>query len=312
MRLPIVIVVVVLAITLGVAGGFGLTSWVDRSRSDLGPGDVVRTYLQALADGDADTAVAMGATLPPDQSLMNDEVLKSAREHAPITEIKVTEVDGSVVRAEYRLGERPVTFEVTLVDTDRGPRLEHTWGLLRLAPVAGENLSKFVYGVEVTAAQTPVFPGVYPVQTGRELIDWGEDASAVVDRPAPFESVSTKLRPRLTEAGIRAFEQRTREFLSGCLSAKELAPKGCPFSVKPSGKAAPASVTWTAAEGDPMEDFEPRVDADNVLVPTARFDFTVVARWQQDGEPKNAARYVGGRATLDISDEQKPVFAWKD
>lgn len=313
-KLPMTIVVAVLAIALGVAGGFGLTSLVDRNNAD-GPDDpeqVVRAYLRALADGDAATALSLGAEPPPETTLLTPEVLARAREHAPLTEVEVTGTDGTVVRAEYRLGDRPVTAEFTVVDTPDGPRLARAWGLLRLEPAAGHDLARMVFGVQVTEPRTAVFPGVYPVHTGRELIDWDEDATVLVDRPDPHAAPRTVLRPRLTPAGEEVFAHHTREFLRRCLTAKQLAPEGCPFSAEARGEVAPGSVVWTVPDGDPMAEFEPRIDFDNVLVTTARFDFTVVARWQEDGESMNAERYVDGRATLDISDEDAPVFTWRN
>lgn len=314
-KLPVTIVVGVLAIVLGIGGGYLLTRLVDNRPGPTAgdsPAAVVRQYLEAVAAGDADTALALGAGQPSDTTLMTPEVLALANARAPITEIDVSDTDEWLVPASYLLGDQRVTAEILVVDTDDGPKLEQTWGVLRLNSAAGPDLSRIVYGVEITAEETPVFPGVYPVGTGRELIDWGERATAVISRPESWSSGDADLQPRLTEAGEEAFATATREFLDRCLQARQLAPEGCPFSARPRGEVTPDSVVWTTPDGDPMAAFEPRIDFDNVYLATARFDFVVVARWQEDGQSMNTEQYVGGRATMDLSDDDNPVFAWQN
>lgn len=311
--LPVVVAVAVVAITLGIGGGWGLSSMDPPGSAD--PSDsaaVVRAYLEAVAAGDADRALALGVSQPPDHTLMTNDVLERVNAIAPMTDIHVPETTATLVPASYLMGSQRVNVEIPVAQTSDGPRLQQTWGLLRLrSPSGTEDLPRMVHGVIVTADDTPVFPGVYPVETGRTLLDWGPQATGVVTRPGAFTANDPVLRPALTDAGTERFAAATRRYLEDCLASVTLTPAGCPFEASTSQTPDSGSISWSLDE-DPMARFDPRVDYDNPHMATAHLSFSVQAHWRVDGNSRNLSFFVSGRALFDLSDDQQPRFTWRD
>lgn len=310
-----VLVVALLAVALGIGGGWGLSSISSGNQQTPknGPSNssaVVRAYLEALAEGDAEAALALGQSLPADRTLMSAEVLAQVNASAPITEIRVPDTTSSTVSASYLLGSQRVNLEIQTVQTPEGVRLRQTWGMLRLRSSDRGSLPRLVHGVSVTADETPVFPGVYPIETERALLDWGPDAVGIVTRPESFGAKDPVLRPTLTEIGTQRFAAATESYLTECLASDSLTPPNCPFEAASSDEPDPGSISWSIEE-DPMEEFDPRVDYDDSTIATARLSFRVQAHWRVDGTSRNTARFVSGRAVFDLSDDEQPKFTWR-
>lgn len=312
--LPVVIVVALLAVGLGIGGGWGLSSATGGNQGDVDSASessaVVRAYLEALARGDAESALALGQALPADRTLMTSDVLARVNEAAPITDILVPDTTAPTVSASFLLGSQRVNLEISTVSTPDGPRLRQTWGMLRLRSSDRGALPRLVHGVPVTAEEIPVFPGIYPVETGRALLDWGPDAVGIVTRPESFGAHDPVLRPTLTEIGTQRFAAATESYLTGCLASESLTPPDCPFEASSADEPDAGSISWSVEE-DPMEQFDPRVDYDDSSTATARLSFRVQAHWHVDGKSRNTGRFVSGRAVFDLSDDEQPTFTWR-
>ena len=84
------------------------------------PSDAVAAYLQALATGDATTALSYTADPAPTGRLLTNEVLAKSRKRAPLTDIDVPVVEdqnAKSVSARYMLGKSDVSesFDVVKV-----------------------------------------------------------------------------------------------------------------------------------------------------------------------------------------------------
>ena len=85
--------------------------------------DVVSDYLNALAAGDAQTALRLSAATPGSTALLVDDVLNQQLKKAPITDIHVDGVVTTMnsptgrifVRASARFGAQPTTATIALV-----------------------------------------------------------------------------------------------------------------------------------------------------------------------------------------------------
>jgi hypothetical protein len=75
------------------------------------PSDAVKACLEAIASGNAETAIALSDTAPTDATFLTDEVLQASNKLPPITEIGVPEVVDEYayrVAASFKLGKQQV------------------------------------------------------------------------------------------------------------------------------------------------------------------------------------------------------------
>jgi hypothetical protein len=84
----------------------------------LRPSDAVAAYLQALATGDATTALSYAADPAPTGRLLTNEVLAKSQKRAPLTDIDVPVVEdqnAKSVSARYKLGKADVSDSFDVV-----------------------------------------------------------------------------------------------------------------------------------------------------------------------------------------------------
>jgi hypothetical protein len=115
-----VIAVVVATRDPGAQGGQGTGSQqTNTSQSGASrPSDAVAAYLQALAAGDATTALSYAAEPAPAGPLLTNEVLAKSLERAPVTAIDVPAVEdqnAKSVSATYTLGDSAVSESFDVV-----------------------------------------------------------------------------------------------------------------------------------------------------------------------------------------------------
>ena len=84
--------------------------------------EAVKSYLDALAAGQAAVALALGKDQPTDTTFLTDAVLADSLKRAPITAITVSppddEYDNSI-EASYKLGDQQVNETFTVQKTGR-------------------------------------------------------------------------------------------------------------------------------------------------------------------------------------------------
>jgi hypothetical protein len=195
------------------------------------PSDVVRSYLDALARGDASAALALG-TAPDDRALLTDEVLRQQQNLAPISAVRVlgsrTGSSGAVVRVRYRIGERAVTDAIELLRRGDGWALNHVAVDVELSALSSLP-QPTVLGVAAPAGGTVyVFPGI--VQFGS-----ADTAFALAPSTAVFSNPDVPAManptPVLSDTGRAMLTKVISAAMSRCARSRSLHPHGCPQHV---------------------------------------------------------------------------------
>lgn len=251
----VVVLVVTLVVTLGGGG----------SASD--PDAAVKTYLQALSDGDAEKALSVMKT-PPSDLLLNDEILKKQQDIAKISDIKVVDTtkagDMATVQATYTYGDRKADETFMLHETGDSWRLDDGAVAVELSSsVAVPQLTAF--GVPVDQeAKIYFFPG--PMEWGSADKNFTIVDSKAKDFPMSAQGYysASQLTTDLSATGRRAVESAITSYLDNCALSKQAdasADKpGCEQNAY-AYDAEPGSATWTAPTD--LSKLEYRVAYDN-------------------------------------------------
>lgn len=244
---------------------------------------VVKKYLQAVAAGDADAALALAQTKPLTRDFLTDEVLKASKEIAPITNIQVGQADSeydTLIPATFRLGDQTITEDFSVVQSGSGYRLRDAATELDLTNLRSETLPMLVNGKEVTQDKILVFPGAYRFTTGSQYVDYGTENVVYVKSNNDYTAHVYELQPTLNAAGRKAFTQAVEQSTMACLRKHELAPHNCPnhASNSQSYRIDKASIRWTLKKKDAFANLKPSLDYDNPAVAAARPNLSMEVR----------------------------------
>lgn len=275
-RRPLVIVLAVLAVVALIAGIVWFAITTMNNQRDEAIRETARTYLTAVADADADAALATLAERPANTSLLTAEVLAASREAAPLTDVTVADPtsDGNTasIGVHYRIGDRPVDTTLALSGDGRT-----SW---KIADGTGEltvpeRRALTINRATPADATNPVFPGTYTAQPTNQYVALAGTTVALVPAPdapaAPLE-----VAPGLTDAGREAVLASVRTRFDECLAATDSRPANCPFGVSTEGvEVAPGSVRFSLAN-DPWAAFAPELDP-QTLTARGTIPFTVNA-----------------------------------
>lgn len=225
-------VVALVAVGLVVVAGVALGLVVLLTRGDGGPATAVRTYLQALADGDARTALDQGSA-PPDTTFLTHDTLEVQQGVARISAIHVgdgtTSGNHARVSATYTFGDRHADQSFSLTEIGGTWKLDDTTYPISLSGLDG------VPGLTLLGAPTSgkdeiyVFPG--PLVWGSSnryltVVESGADQFAL----SPTDGSAPTLEAGLSAAGRQAAADAVRSHLGACARSKDLAPAHCPQS----------------------------------------------------------------------------------
>lgn len=198
----------------------------------------VQTMLQAIADGDAATALSYVGDSRFDDALLTDEVLAASAAVAPITGISVVEpaaitatFRSGEVAATYTLGQTEVTREYQVSDFDGDGAFDVT-GVLAVGEFFDlEGLALSVNGVAVPEVdELSLFPGSYQVATTMEYFALeGTTEFTVADTGTTYLN---DIVAGLTDDGLAAFRGAVTGAVEECLSSKELVA-GCGLELPP-------------------------------------------------------------------------------
>jgi len=257
--------------------------------------DAVKGYLEALAAGDAATALDYVATTPQDQSLLTDEVLAAGNAIGPIADIVVepTAVAGSAqVRAHYSIGTgNVIDADYSVVQTSAGWKLDKgaaQFTVDRFPSVATIN------GVTPTPGHTiTMFPGSYRIGTADDRYRvWA--GSFIVQSVTDVASI--KVTAALSKSGVAAVRGAAQKHLNACIKQNKALPSAsCGFGVelveRATGKKITAkTVRWRITSGSAaLKSFTPKLDASDPSL--ARGKATVKLR--VDVTATNGQRYRG-------------------
>lgn len=317
-RKPAAVLVSLVAVTM-VAFAYGADAPQTARGVQPKASDTVSAYLQALAEGDADTAVSYLAEAPADASFLSAPVLKDSNARAPISGIAVPEVlgDGEAqVTATYLLGAKPVTAQYRVVRNGSSWSIKDGLTELEVPKLRGTSLKAIVNGRPVSKSRITVFEGSYRATLDNRYLALGGDTTVLVTGPDQASGRFT-LRPTLTAKGKEAALTAARKALDECLAATVSEPVGCPNTIRwasPRARAA-TSVRWTLLN-DPWVE-KPTVVSDakqpglvSGTVPIlAHVYASTTTQWGRTYIWQRKLPLVEPTFTVDLMD-QHPVATW--
>lgn len=236
-----------------------LVGLVRGGSSGAGAKDVARSYLTAVAQGRASTALGYLTETPASDPLLTDRTLKRSREIAPMTHIQVLGVSGDsyypTVAAAYMIGARRVTTNL-LMAQDADGHYTVSSGLARLNATALAGLDLTVNGAAISVPKggLQVFPGAYHLAVTTPSFALDGNGDVVLAGPDDYSSFDA-LKPKLTDEGIARVQKLVSDAVRTCLAQKTL-KAGCGLSLS-----SPLSDGATVEQGSVRRAFTPELKA---------------------------------------------------
>lgn len=254
----------------GTGGGGGASSAPPAEAKK--PSDAVQAYLEALAAGDAQTALAFASTQPVDTTFLTNEMLAASNKVAPISAINVPVVDDEYayrVSASYKLGSQSVNADFSVEKDGDAWKLRDVANDLDLSSRLNKTLPMLINGVQVESSKISLFPGSYQFTTGSKNVDYGKSNVLAIESPSDYPRGLSKITPTLTSAGEKAFTDAVEDSVKKCMKSKDLKNKNCPNTVTRirGGSVTPKEGTfkWTY-DKDALDNLKVRLDYDNPAV----------------------------------------------
>ncbi|BBY11358.1 hypothetical protein MMARJ_20980 [Mycobacterium marseillense] len=235
-RKPLVITLVAgvaVLVTVGVVLAIVLMTGNGANSKRVGngsAGDVVKTYLEALAKGDADTALGLAAGEPASNEFLTKEMLKQQIDHWPIKNIailedssKVEPGDFAIVKAAADFGDNHSQGQIQVRKSDGVWKMVSSAinisGLMQglLGDAAG---SLTILGKPLAQGQHAyVFPGYLGISSVRYVDVIAQPVlleSLLGDNPALINVAFS-----INDAGHAAITAALETWLNGCLTAPD-------------------------------------------------------------------------------------------
>ena len=256
--------VVIVAIILGftVAGRGGAAGAINGGGS---AGDLVKSYLEALARGDAQAALSASDDQPGSTEFLSDDVLNQQIAKWPITNIRILGDDssgsdsmaGAIGYAQVHFA---ATFGEKVSDTTLTVRKQN--GRWRL-DTAAIKLSPELPGLNFAASKTLmlfgkpftdvayVFPGWIALTSSNPYLNVG-DQVFLLDKLMAGTNTGAYVQPQVTvnDAGRKAVDAAVAAAFASCQSSKQFAPpRPCPVALaNDDGSLVDGTVKWGAAD----------------------------------------------------------------
>lgn len=279
--------------------------------STASPEGVVKAYLQALADGDAKTALSFGPA-PAVSDLVTDEILAEQQRIAPLTNIDVVSSSAvSGVHVLFNYGDRKVDEEIQVEKIDGKYRLTSVVTSIDLSNVSkAVSTGLTLFGNDVSATpKVYVFPGP---------LDWGYDdanftPSTDDDYPIIPDSYGiggyASLQRDLSDAGMAAVQGAVTDHLTACAGpsstydASDDKPQCGQYASDAPYDA--TAVVWTAPTD--LSGLEFSVDYDSATTVSVSGSVAWSVSWAEDGKPQSATVSENLYGTVDLA-ESTPVY----
>ena len=228
--LVLVIVVVIAVFASMLASGSGASSGATSSD----PTETVTAYLEALADSDAEAALALLSDPPSDDTLLTDDVLEESNDLAPMTDIEVESVEDAAYYATipvtYSLGDVEVSAEISVNQDDQGGAWTIDGGVNELYLGSQfEGLEMTLNGGAVESDTATVFPGTYVLGTTTPYFEITGTSTITVKDPWDFPMFDD-VQPALTAEGVTVFQTAINDSVNACIASKTFAA-GCGLDV---------------------------------------------------------------------------------
>ena len=217
-------------------------------------GEVAQSYLEALARGDAQAALALSATEPPNSDLLTDDVLRKQLDALPIGGIEILgEVadpeeseDRTSVRVAVTLGDKRTESKIRMVRSDGAWKLDSSFvEVTTFATIAGSSRSTLVaFGVPVgDTGEFYAFPGPLDLTTSSPYIAVNAVAPLSFDKLGIGEILQPKFS--MTDAGRKALEDTVRAHYQPCYATGPK-PAQCALSTLSLSPYDPTSIRFTS------------------------------------------------------------------
>jgi hypothetical protein len=220
------------------------------------PSDAVAAYLQAIAAGDASTALSYAADPAPTGPLLTNEVLASSLERTPLKGIDVPVVEdqnAKSVSASYTLGSSNVSESFDVVKVGDIWKISRAVKDLDISFVTDGSIPVKINGVKVTDKSVAVLPGSYAFTTGLPYVGYGSKNDVLVKSPY-VEADTYQIQSQLTKAGKKAVISATEKSFNKCLRQHSLKPKNCPQKFDSKYTYDKSTITWRSTGNDPFRD----------------------------------------------------------
>lgn len=221
----------------------------------------VQTYLDALAQGDAEKAMSLGDTAGSgSQALLTNTAFQATQRLAPITDIEVGPAADTAtsIPAAYTLGDKRVSTTFSVIRRDTGGwALTRTTVSVQIQSPNATRVPVLINGIRVDVSKPfELVPGHYEITTGLPFLQYRESDRLVVDEIAADGVLNHTISPILTREGEDAFLSATRQSYSRCLSVSQTTVPGCPNGIIVQKPVVEGSVRWNAMD-DPFEQARP-------------------------------------------------------
>jgi hypothetical protein len=216
------------------------------------PEAVISEYLNDLAAGRADAALALGEP-PASKTFLTAAILKQQQKQAKISNVKSlgTEYgndgthDRSRVHVTYRFGSQNADEYYTMTKTDGKWVLDRT--TLSLSTSGYSDIPGLeLYGVPLKGQQKiDVFPGPLKFSTSNPNLAVTNKSAAFATSPSDY--AYPDLSTDLSSKGKQAVEKAVADAMQECAKSHSLAPENCPnHEFGSSGLPVQDSADWTA------------------------------------------------------------------
>lgn len=218
----VTLVVGALVLVGAVVGGYFLLM-KDDGKAAIG--EAAQQYYQAIADGDAATALDHLATEPSSTALLTDDVLAASKKAAPISDITTTTAsstaDEAQVTVSYQMGGKDVEQTLDLRKTDGAWKIVEGTATVDLTTAGTGSLPLALNGSPVDAPSHAVlFPGSYSLTTTTPYVVLSDNVLEVTDIGSAEASAVTAT---LTDDGVTAFQAAVHESVDACVAATTIA-----------------------------------------------------------------------------------------
>jgi hypothetical protein len=278
--------------------------------------EAVKSYLDALAAGQAAVALALGKDQPTDTTFLTDAVLADSLKRAPITAITVSPPDDeydSSIEASYKLGDQQVNETFTVQKAGDNYLLYDITQNINVEAIRSRTLPLLINGVAVQTDEVHLFPGSYQITSGNEYANYGSGL-LVVKHPNDYPDAD--LRPELTKAGADAFLDAAKAKLAACVKEQKLRPSGCSFFNlrEREGQDIDEKTIKRTIDTDPWSNAEPKLDYSDPAIAevSVTVDWSITAKGREDGRTgtytADGYDYVTVRANI-TKNPLKPAFS---
>jgi hypothetical protein len=272
------------------------------------PSDAVTAYLQALAAGDALTALSYAADPAPTGRLLTNEVLAESRERAPLTEIQVPVVEdqnAKSVSATYTLGDSTVSESFDVVKVGDSWKLSRAVKDLDLSFFMDGSVPVKINGVKVTESSVAVLPGSYAFSTGLPYVGYGSKNVVLVKSPY-VEADTYRVQSQLTKSGKKAVISATKKSYNRCLDAHSLNPKNCPMNFDSKYKYTKSTITWRQAGSDPFRKSEVTFSGTQARI-EIKLNLKLSGSCTYQGRSGNCSGTLTGTSVAVVKATEKPL-----